>query len=228
MELQDMEGRNSKSAIKILLADDHTMFRQSLARLLASYEDLEVVGETTNDEQAVALAREKRPDVVVMEVQVPLERAKDSLRRMLEISPPPKIVIATMFEGPHYMREMLDLGVSAYVVKTSSVEHLIGAICNAVFDPEGKNVVLGMPREALENAEGRLEGVLTGREMEILVLATRGFSNRQIASRLHLAEATVRRHLANAYRKLGVRSRGEAMLKVLCEGWVTIRDVSEG
>jgi DNA-binding NarL/FixJ family response regulator len=223
-----MEGRNSKSAIKILLADDHTMFRQSLARLLASYEDLEVVGETTNDEQAVALAREKRPDVVVMEVQVPLERAKDSLCRMLEISPPPKIVIATMFEDPHYMREMLDLGVSAYVVKTSSVEHLIGAICNAVFDPEGKNVVLGMPREAFENAEGRLEGVLTGREMEILVLATRGFSNRQIASRLHLAEATVRRHLANVYRKLGVGSRGEAMLKALCEGWVTIRDVSEG
>ncbi len=223
-----MEGRNSKSAIKILLAHDHTMFRQSIARLLASYEDLEVVGETSNDEQAVALAREKRPDVVVMEVQVPLERAKDSLHRMLESSPSPKIVIATMFEDPHYMREMLDLGVSAYVAKSSSVEHLIGAIRNAVFDPEGKNVVLGMPREALEKAEGRLEGVLTGREMEILVLATRSFSNRQIASRLHLAEATVRRHLANVYRKLGVSSRGEAMLKALSEGWVTIRDVSEG
>jgi DNA-binding NarL/FixJ family response regulator len=95
----------------------------------------------------------------------------------------------------------------------------------AVFDPKGKNVVVGMPRTMLEEAKARPGGVLSARETEILVLLSRGLSNRQVASTLHLSEATVKRHLANVYPKMGVSSRGEAVRKALSEAWITVRDI---
>ena len=221
-----MEDRDGDGLIRVLLADDHTMFREGLAAVLTAYGGMEVVGQTTNDEGAVALARQEKPEVVVMQVQVPMERAKESLRRMREISPPPKIVIVTMFEDPRYVRELMDMGASAYVVKSASAEHLVGAIRAAVLDPKGENVVMAMPRTMLEEAEGGSQGVLSGREMEVLLLVARGLSNRRIASSLHLSEATVKRHLANVYPKMGVGSRGEAIRKALSEEWITIQDVT--
>ena len=211
----------------MLLADDHTMFRQGLATLLSSHEGMEVVGQTTNNEGAVALAQEARPDVVVMEVQQPMERSREFLRRMALVEPSPKVVICTMFEDPGYARAFLEMGASAYLVKSASSEHLAGALRAAVFDPEGKNVVVGMPRAMLEEAEGGSGGVLSGREMEILLLVSRGLSNRQVASSLFLSEATVARHLANVYPKIGVHSRGEAVRKALSEEWITLEEVTE-
>jgi len=156
----------------VLLADDHTMFREGLAMSLARYGGMEVVGETTNDDGAVELARRMKPDVVIMQVQMPFERARETL------------------------------------------------------DPEGGNVVVGMPREMLENADEGTGGVLSARQLEILLLTARGLSNRQIASRLYLAEGTVKRHLANTYKKMEVGSRSEAMRKALQEDWITIGDIS--
>ena len=140
--------------ITVLLADDHTMFREGLAGLLASYGGMRVVGSTPNGEEALALAEKERPDVVIMQVQIPFEKAKDILVRMRRISPPPKVVIVSMFENPRYLRELMSLGASAFLVKTGSTRHLIGAIRAAVFDPKGKNVVVGMPREMLEETTG--------------------------------------------------------------------------
>ena len=110
--------------IKVLLADDHTLFRKGLANLLASYGGLEVVGETTNDHKAIELTQQMKPDVVVMQVQIPLERARHSLEQMRAVSPPPKVVICTMFEDPSHLRRFLDLGVKAYLVKSISEEDL--------------------------------------------------------------------------------------------------------
>jgi DNA-binding NarL/FixJ family response regulator len=219
-----MPDRDTEKPVRVLLADDHTMFRQGLANVLASYGGIEVVAETTNDEGAVA--REHKPDVVVMQAQLPLERAKEALDQMRGISPPPKVVICTMFEDPRYVREFLKLGVSAYLVKSASVEQLIAAVRVSVLDPGSKNVVVGMPRSMLEEAEDGAEGALSARELEILLLAARGLSNRQIASSLHIAEATIKRHLANTYEKMGVGSRGEAARMALTEGWITIEQVT--
>lgn len=213
--------------IKVLLADDHTLFRNGLAGLLASYGGMEVVGSTPNGEEAVDLVERTRPDVVLMQVQVPFERAKDILARMRAVLPPPKVVIVTMFESPRYLRELMGLGASAYLIKSASTQHLIGAIRAAVFDPQGENVVVGMPREMLEEARKGSGGVLSARELEILLLAARGLSNREISEKLHLAEATVRRHLANTYSKMEVSSRGEATRKALQEEWITVSDVTE-
>jgi DNA-binding NarL/FixJ family response regulator len=192
---------------------------------------MEVVAEVPNDEMALRLVRKKKPDVVIMQVQMPFEKAKESLRQLRSASPPPKVVVVTMFEEPRYLRELMELGASAYLVKSSSSGHLVAAVRAAVFDPRSRNVVVGMPRGMLQSAQEEAaegaDGVLSARELEILLLASRGLSNRRISSRLHLAEATVKRHLANAYSKMGVGSRGEAARKALSEGWITIEEVTE-
>lgn len=212
---------------RVLLADDHAMFREGLAGLLVSYGGLEVVAEVPNDSRALELARELAPDVVVMQVQRPFERAKETLEEMRSFPNPPKVVIVTMFEEPDAMRELLRLGASAYVLKSSSSRQLIGVLRAAVFDPLSENVVVGMPREALEQADEGSGGLLSARELEILLLASRGLSNRRIASQLHLAEGTVKRHLSNTYNKMGVGSRGEAAKKALQEDWITITDITD-
>jgi DNA-binding NarL/FixJ family response regulator len=222
------EGNSeTKLPIRVLLADDHTLFRRGIAGLLASHEGLEIIAQVPNDVEALRLAQEEKPDVVVMQVQMPFERAKKSLLKMRDILPPPKVVIVTMFEEPRYVRELMKLGASAYVLKSVSVEHLTGAIRAAVFDPKGHHVVVGMPRAMVQEVEEGSGGVLSVREMEILVLVARGLPNRQIASALRLSEDTVKRHLANAYPKMGVVSRGEAVRKALFENWITIEDITK-
>ncbi len=223
------EEGNGKTTrpIRVLLADDHTLFRHGLARLLASYGGLEIVAEVPNDQEALALTQYEKPDVVIMQVQMPFERSKESLLKMREISPAPKVVLVTMFEDPRYVRELMRLGASAYLLKSVSVEHLTGAVRAAVFDPEGHHVVVGMPQEMVEEVEEGSGSVLSVREMEILVLVARGLSNRQIASLLRLSEGTVKRHLSNAYPKMGVVSRGEAVRKALFENWITIEDITK-
>ncbi len=213
--------------IRVLLADDHTLFRQGLTELLASYGGLEIIAEVPNDQEALRLAQAEHPDVVIMEVQMPFERAKESLQKMREISPSPKVVLVTMFEEPHYVRELMNLGASAYLLKSVSVEQLTGAVRAAVFDPKGHHVVVGMPQQMIKEVEEGSGGVLSVREMEILVLVARGLSNTQIASTLTVSEATVKRHLANAYPKMGVSSRGEAVRMALFEHWITIEDITK-
>jgi DNA-binding NarL/FixJ family response regulator len=171
-----MNDRATNGNVKVLLADDHTLFRQGLAELLASYGGMEVVGETNNDRGAIELARKKKPDVVIMQVQRPFEKARKSLEELREIWPPPKIVVVTMLEEPRYLREFLHLGIRAYLLKSVSVEELIGAIRAATFDLEGKNVVIGMPREMIERGGEEPDGVLSTREMKVLLLAARGLS----------------------------------------------------
>jgi DNA-binding NarL/FixJ family response regulator len=223
-----MRGRSDSDLIRVLLADDHTMFRQGIASVLSEYGGIEIVGQADNDDGAVELARRTRPDVVLMQVQMPISRAKENLRRMREATdPPPKVVIVTMIEDPRHVRELMDLGASAYIVKSASAEHLVAAVRAAILDPKSKHVVVGMPLGLLEEADDGSQGVLSARELEILLLAARGLSNRQIGASLHVTEGTVKRHLANTYEKMGVGSRGQATRKALFEEWITIQDVTD-
>jgi DNA-binding NarL/FixJ family response regulator len=219
---------NASRPIRVLLADDHTMFRQGLARILASsYGGMEVVAEVANDEEALRLTRDLEPDVVIMQVQMPFERAKQTLRELGALPEPPKVVIVTMFESPKYVRGLTGVGASAYVLKSTSSEHLVAAVRAAVLDPASENVVVGLPEGMLKGTEEGAEDVLSGRELEIVLLAARGLSNGQIAASLHLSEATVKRHLANVYEKMGVSSRGEAAREALLRDWITIEEVTE-
>jgi DNA-binding NarL/FixJ family response regulator len=224
--LEEGNGETTRP-IRVLLADDHTLFRQGLAGLLDAYGGLEIVAQVPNDQEAMRLIQEVKPDVVVMQVQMPFERSKDSLKKMSQISPAPKVVLVTMFEEPRYVRELMELGASAYLLKSVSVEHLTGAIRAAVFDPKGHHVVVGMPQAMIEEVKDGSGGVLTVREMEILVLVARGLSNIQVARSLRVSEATVKRHLANAFPKMGVSSRGEAVRQALFENWITIEEITD-
>src|ERR671912_2188043 len=216
---------NANGPIRVLLADDHTLFREGLASILASYGGMEVIAEVPNDGEVLQLAHELSPDVVIMQVQIPFERAKQTLGAMRSFPDPPKVVIVTMFESPQYVRGLTGVGASAYVLKTSSSEHLVAAVRAAALDPTSENAVVGMPRSMLEGTEEGVESVLSARELEILLLAARGLSNHQIASSLRLSEATVKRHLANIYPKMGVASRGEAAREALMREWITIEEV---
>jgi DNA-binding NarL/FixJ family response regulator len=217
---------NTNGPIRVLLADDHTMFRQGLASILASYGGMEVIAEVPNDADALELARELSPDVVIMQVQMPFERALKTLKEMSTFSDPPKVVIVTMFESPHYVRALTGVGASAYVLKTSSSEHLVAAVRAAAFDPASENAVVGMPRSMLEGTQEGAESFLSARELEILLITAHGLSNQQIASSLHLSEATIKRHLANVYQKMGVHSRGQASREALFREWITIEEVT--
>jgi DNA-binding NarL/FixJ family response regulator len=135
-----------------------------------------------------------------------------------------------MFDDPRLVRELLGLGASGYLVKSASLEELLTAVHAAAKNPEephDKEVVIVLPREALERVERGTEDKLSPRELEILLLVARGMSNRQIALALTLAEATVKRHLANLYPKLGVSSRSEATQKALSEGYISTREVTQ-
>jgi DNA-binding NarL/FixJ family response regulator len=218
------ETPGTSKPIRVLLADDHTMFRQGLAGILDAYGGMEVVAEVPNDEDALRLARELRPDAVIMQVQMPFERAKRTLEAMRSFPDPPKVVIVTMLESPRYVRGLS--GVNAYLLKTASAERLIAAVRAAVLDPEGGDAVVGMPPSMLEEGGDEVEGVLSTRELEVLLLLARGLSNGRIASALYLSEATVKRHLANVYEKMGVSSRGEAAREALLRDWITIEEIT--
>jgi len=202
------------------------MFREGLARILASYGSMEVVGEVPNDDEALRLAGELSPDVVIMQVQMPFERALETLKAMRSFADPPKVVIVTMFESPRYLRGLTGVGASAYLLKTSSSEHLVAAVRAAVLDPFSENAVVGMPQQMLEGTQEGVESVLSARELEIVLLAARGLSNHQIATSLNLSEATIKRHLANIYPKMGVGSRGEAAKEALMRDWITIEEIT--
>jgi DNA-binding NarL/FixJ family response regulator len=222
-----VEDRNADGLITVLLADDLTMFRQGLAAILASYGGMEVVAEVPNDEEALILARELKPDVVIMQVQMPFSRAIESLEAMRAFPEPPKVVIVTMFERPEYVRALTGVGASAYIVKSASSKHLVAAVRAAVLDPKSENAVVGIPPEMVEGTHDGAESFLSARELEVLLLAARGLSNERIASSLHIAEGTVKRHLANVYQKMGVGSRGEASREALLREWITIEEVTQ-
>jgi len=219
--------------VKVLLADDHMMFREGLAGVLGSaYGDaVEVVGKSKTGEEAIEVARESNPDVIIMQADRTLEKAKDTIKQMCEgSSSPPKVIILTMFEDPPIVREIMELGANAYIHKTASVEELFAVLRTTALDTEGKHAVVAMPQQALELVEDGLGkdgsgSVLTRRELEILLLAARGMSNRQIASHLSTAEETVKRHMANLYPKMGVGSRGAAVRMALENEWFTIREI---
>jgi len=221
----DDRNANAGGPIRVLLADDQVMFREGLAVLLASLGGMEVVAGVPNDDDVPRLVRELRPDVVVAEVRTPFERARETLRRMLSPPSPPGVVICTALESRLYAARLTGAGASAFVLKTSPAGHLAAAVRAAA--SAGGNVVLGMPRSMLGGTEEAADGVLTKRELEVLLLASRGASNRQMASGLYLAEGTVKRHLSNAYEKMGVGSRGEAAREALLKNWITAEEITD-
>ena len=214
------------TTIRVHLADDHTMFREGLESILASRSDVEVVGRSsTGGEDALALVEQSKPDVVITQIDMNLNTAREVLSKIRSASPESRIVVLTMHDNLHYLKALSKLGIDAYIHKTSSSEELIATVHAVSQDPGGDNMVVSMPRSLLERLGEEPAGALSERETEIVVLTARGLSNHQIATELDLSEATIKRHLANVYAKIGVGSRSEAVRTALKEQWIGLGDI---
>jgi DNA-binding NarL/FixJ family response regulator len=215
----------------VLLADDHAMVREGMSEMLSTDEDIEVVGEAENGQEAVELVRKLKPDIVILDIEMPVMGAQAALTRMLRISPLPKVIIVTVFADPRLVRELLERGASAYLSKSASTQDLITTVHSVARGQNEDNVILSVPRGALaaaeDNAAGDESSPLSLREMEVLLSVARGMSNKQVAEKLHLSVTTVKRHLSNVYEKLKVGSRGEATRKAISEGWISSWDVAQ-
>jgi len=218
----DARGRR---AVRVLLVDDHALFREGIAEILTAEGGVEVVGEASDGLEAVELARTRRPEVVLLDVQMPVMGGEEAIGGILEASPSSQVVVLTMHDDARLVRSMIARGARAYVGKNATREELVAAVRAAASGE--RRVVLSLSHDAAEKLQGGAEAPLTPRELEILLLAARGMSNYQIASSLRLVEGTVKRHLSNVYRKLGVGSRGEATRVALSEGWITATEVAE-
>jgi DNA-binding NarL/FixJ family response regulator len=221
-------GKEPKMAIRVHLADDHTMFREGLEAILSSRGGgIEVVGRSSSGgEDAVSLIEENKPDVVIAQIDVDLNTAREVLLRIRSSSPDSRIVVLTMFDNLRYLKALSKMGIDAYIHKSSSSEELLATIDAASRDPTGENVVVSMPRGLLERMGEEPVGMLSERETQIMVLAARGCSNYEISEELHISEATVKRHLANVYQKIGVRSRSEGVRKALMEQWIGLSEIT--
>jgi DNA-binding NarL/FixJ family response regulator len=217
------EGKLADKKIKVLLADDHAMFRQGVREMLSTDEEIEVVGEAEDGRVAVLLTDSLKPDVVLLDVEMPVMGARQSMERMLDVTPSPRVVIVTMHDDPRLVRELIGLGASAYLVKSATIEELHAAVRTAAGSPPGDVII---PPEAADKPTGPDD--LSRRELEVLLMVARGMSNQQIAVSLYLSEATVKRHLANIYPKIGVSSRGEAVRLALSKEWISPRDITDG
>jgi DNA-binding NarL/FixJ family response regulator len=210
--------------VKVLVADDHPLFREGVAEIIAAEDDIEIIGEAANGLEAIAIAEREQPDVVLLDVEMPVMGAEDAIGAILRAAPSSKVVVLTMYDEPRLVREMLSLGAHGYIVKNAKREALLGAV-HAVHAVED-NIVLLVSRSTSDRLEGTKKDELSDRELEVLLLMARGMSNSQIASCLHIAESTVKRHLTHIYAKLGVCSRADAAKKALTSRLLTFRDLA--
>ena len=165
--------------------------------------------------------------MVITQIDMDLHKAREILASVREAAPDSRIVVLTIFDNLRYVQALSRLGIDAYVHKSSSSEELLATIEAITHDPEGGDMVVTLPRGSLEQMGDGPMGDLSERETEVLVLVARGLSNDQIAQQLHLAPATVKRHLANIYERVGVRSRSEAVRMALVEQWIGLTEITE-
>jgi DNA-binding NarL/FixJ family response regulator len=213
------------AALRVHLADEHAMFREGLAAIFSSREGIEVVGQSGTDPGAAAEIARTRPDVIVTQLDLKRGEVEKILGSLRRASPDSKIVVLTLWDHPRYLRAVAGMGIDALMHKSSTSEELVEVVEAASRNAGGHNAVVALPRSLFQRMDGGIAGGLSEREREVLVLAARGLSNRRIAEELRLSETTVRRHLANVYEKMGVRSRNEAVREALPEEWIGLHEI---
>jgi len=209
-------------AIRVMLVDDHNVVRSGLATFLRAYDDLELVAEARNGLEAIHLCREKKPDVILMDLMMPEMDGIAATRAILADYPQIKIIAMTSFEDEQLVQGVLAAGAISYLIKNVTSDELAKAIRDAysgrsTLSPEAARVLIQATRPAAQPAFD-----LTEREREVLNLVVQGNSNQQIAEALVVSLATVKAHISNILSKLEVSSRAEAIAYAIKHKIVTL------
>lgn len=208
--------------LKILLVDDQALFREALRTLLALQPDFEIVAEAENGERALALAKVHRPDVVLMDLRMPVMGGVEATRRLLQAHPASRVVVLTTFDEDEEVFEALRAGALGYLLKACSADRLCESVRAAakgttVLEPTvAARMMSGLSRKP--GADGRkaappLADPLSERELAVLQRLAEGRSNKEIGSELGITEGTVKNHMTNVLGKLGVLDRTQAALR---------------
>ncbi|NLE08299.1 MAG: response regulator transcription factor [Dehalococcoidales bacterium] len=219
--------------IKVLLADDHAVLREGMRQLLEREKDIRVIGEASDGEETVEMVSTLKPAVVLMDIVMPKLTGIEATRQIKQIAPGTCILILTAYSDMRYILGLLEAGASGYLLKSARGTEIIGAIravCSgeSVLDPVVTRKLLQRVVETpTQTEEPQDRGVLSRREIEILRLASRGMSNKDIATELSISIRTVKAHLTNIFNKMGVACRTDAIVKGLKAGYIDLYDIPQ-
>lgn len=220
------------SPIRVLIADDHRLFRQGLRHVCQAAGDIEVVGEAADGCEAVHLAQQLEPDVVLMDIQMPGQDGVEATRIITAAKPSVRVIILTMYRQDQYVFEAVKAGARGYLLKDIDEKDLVQAIHavhrgDALINPSLATRLLEEFRR-LSRGEGSVKTEeLTEGEMLVLRLVAQGADNKTVAAHLSLSERTVANRLSEIYRKLHVNTRTQAALVALRRGWIELRKDQE-
>jgi DNA-binding NarL/FixJ family response regulator len=216
--------------ISVLLADDHVVVRAGTRQLLERNPDITIIGEASTGQEAVQLANELGPDVVVMDIRMPGMSGVDATRAIKEAHPDMSVLVLTAHDDDEYVFALLQAGANGYLLKTAEADELVKAIRTVIRGElalapmvAGKVVSQftsgkGLP-DVLLSIKNDYDG-LTDREMDILRLVGKGLTNKEIGRNLYISDRTVQAHLSNIFSKLNVSSRTEAVMHAVRKGWI--------
>jgi DNA-binding NarL/FixJ family response regulator len=198
--------------IRVLIADDHQVVRSGLEQLLATADDIELVGMAADGAEAVALAAELRPDIVLMDLSMPEVDGVEATRRVTSADPSVQVVVLTSFSDRQRILDALDAGAAGYLLKHAGPDELLDGIRaahegGAPLDPKAARVVLDRQRAGTSTP-----AKMSDREVEVLRLVASGMANKHIARHLGIAERTVKAHLTSIFQRIGVTDRTQAAL----------------
>ena len=214
----------SKTKIRVLLADDHHIVRAGIRQLLESASDLQVVAEAGDGEEAQSLIEKHKPDVAVLDIQMPKASGIEVTRWVRTHLPEVGVLILTAYDDDPYVMAVLQAGANGYVLKTAKTDDLIQAVRDV---HEGKSALdPSVTQKLMSNLFKRSEKTaavepLTDRELDVLRLAAKGFTNKAIGLQLNISDRTVQGHLAHIFAKLQATSRTEAVMRAVSLGWIS-------
>ncbi|HEX8271465.1 MAG TPA: response regulator transcription factor [Longimicrobiaceae bacterium] len=212
-----MQPDGARVHVRVLAADDHPVVRLGIAAMLANEPDMEVVAEAGNGAEAVALFEARRPDVVLMDLQMPEMGGVAAIRAIRAMDPDARVIALTTYDGDAEIHRALSAGACAYLLKDALIEQLVAAIRSAA---AGRRTIPAPV--ALRLAEFTPRADLTARELEVLRHVARGLGNKEIAREIGRSTETVKAHLESIFRKLGARDRAHAVTIALQRGFIRL------